>query len=744
RLWQLLKHPDFQALTFVLAFFSVVYRSAIWQGRHWLFADNSFQNFPWHYWVFTHARQGGLTDPCQAMSLGFPLYAEPQAQCFYPFNTAWWPIGDPFVSFTVKMLLHMLAATIGMYVLARQERRSPLAAAGAAVVMCGSSYMVHRVMHAPILFGLAWLPWIVLLYLRALRTGSRTAFVGMTLCAAMQILAGHPQPVPYTVLICLILGLFSASAADGATAGAVRRRALGLIAGAWGLALVIAMVQLAPTYELYLYGAREAGDVGLVRQWGATLREVAVDFLGGLPIAVKAEKTAFIGTVAWVAVLYALWRVRDRRMRGWLTIALIGLVLSWVQGNPLYAVVAHVPVFDLLRAPSRIGLLLMFGAAMLVADFLDRAREGQRQPLLAAAAGVLVLLELVALGATGKLGLGPIGPTDPLGWQLVTLIGCAAAVALAFRRGSPARWFGPIVVLLMCAELSHFSEGVNPSYTKQQWLAQPGQRIYEVAARCTQADGTAFTRWQDGLPDNVAIYYGVPQPRSFTPAASPLTETVSTWFYGPDSQEMLSAFGVGWVAGPLEWGRNVGLEFVDTVGPWHLFRNPLPAPHAYMPELITPGSADRAALMITSYGVDPRRQIVLPSEIMGEQPVVCPNAQVTVASETDTRLVVRTRTTTPGVVVVTRLWAPQWEATMDGQPTECISANSVLLAAAVPPGEHTVQFDWVPNVRAPGIVSLLGVLGCLIWLVAEIRRHRRRRPSPPLDAEPLPPADCSS
>ena len=105
RLWH---SGDLPWLLAVLGFFALQHRAVVLQGRHWLFGDNAFQNFPWHYFVWDRVRHGGLTAPCREMALGFPLFAEPQAQCFYPLNTALWPIADPFVSFSLKLILHML------------------------------------------------------------------------------------------------------------------------------------------------------------------------------------------------------------------------------------------------------------------------------------------------------------------------------------------------------------------------------------------------------------------------------------------------------------------------------------------------------------------------------------------------------------------------------------------------------------------------------------------------------------
>jgi hypothetical protein len=719
-----LRNRDVQCVAFILAFFSVQYRTVVWQGRHWLHADNASQLFPWHYFVQNHAWRGGLTEACQGMSLGFPLFAEPQSQCFYPFNTALWPIGDPFVSFTVKLLLHMVAATLGVYVLARQEGRSALAATGAAVIMCGGAYMANSVAHFPIVMGAAWMPWIILLYLRALRTGSKAAFVGMGLCVGMQVLACHPQPSVFTLLTCLILSPFNMPTTSE---GGGRRwlRPLGLLAGAWGIGLLIAMVQIAPTYEVYLYSIRTDTSPAFVRMWGANLRELGVDFLGGLPIDLKDEKTAFAGSIAWVAILWCICFVKEKRVRGWLLVAFVGLFAAWAVGNPLYDVIAHVPGLNHLRGPSRIGLLLTVGAAMLFARFLDGLASEHRRRLILVAVGGLVLLEAVAVAVTGHLGLGPALPADPLGWQLVVLLGFLAAVALVPRKTASVRWLVVLTLVIAAVEMHLFTFNVIPNYTKQEWLATPDQRIYEVAARYAATDGTAFVRWHDGLPDNMSIYYGVRQPRGYTALASREMELLNTWFYGPNPPSLLAAFGTGWVAAPRELGLKAGLKPLEQVGPWCLFRNPLPVADAYMPERLIPGNLIQAAELLRSRQAEPTREVVLPPAVMGDQTLVCPGATATVESQTNTQMVVRTRAPAPGAVIVTRQWTPHWSATVDGQPAPCFAANLILLATAVPAGEHTVRFDYAVDLRPPGLVSLLTVLGCLAWLCVEIRRSRR-------------------
>jgi hypothetical protein len=118
--------------------------------------------------------------------------------------------------------------------------------------------------------------------------------------------------------------------------------------------------------------------------------------------------------------------------------------------------------------------------------------------------------------------------------------------------------------------------------------------------------------------------------------------------------------------------------------------------------------------------------VAAPAALVGPEPAFCPGGKAEPLEDAPGRTVVRTSTTAPGLVVVPRLWAPFWSATVDGQPTETLATNMVLLSAVIPAGEHTVVFAWEPEMLRPALVSGLMALLWMVWLLSE---YGRRRPA---------------
>jgi membrane protein YfhO len=76
----------------------------------------------------------------------------------------------------------------------------------------------------------------------------------------------------------------------------------------------------------------------------------------------------------------------------------------------------------------------------------------------------------------------------------------------------------------------------------------------------------------------------------------------------------------------------------------------------------------------------------------------------------------------PGVLVTSELASPGWEATIDGEQREVLTANYAFRAVVVPPGAHEVVLRYRPPAARIGLAISLASLACLPVLA------RRRTP----------------
>jgi hypothetical protein len=91
--------------------------------------------------------------------------------------------------------------------------------------------------------------------------------------------------------------------------------------------------------------------------------------------------------------------------------------------------------------------------------------------------------------------------------------------------------------------------------------------------------------------------------------------------------------------------------------------------------------------------------------------------------------------TGPGLLVLSEVFHPGWQATVDGEPAEIVEANGVLRGVYLGEGTHRVEMVYRPWAVAAGAILSLAALG--FWLagrgvapVARVPRVRRRACGP--------------
>jgi hypothetical protein len=99
---------------------------------------------------------------------------------------------------------------------------------------------------------------------------------------------------------------------------------------------------------------------------------------------------------------------------------------------------------------------------------------------------------------------------------------------------------------------------------------------------------------------------------------------------------------------------------------------------------------------------DPTRTVLLEGAPAGMEPIdagraqQAPSAQVSIARYDNTVVELEVIAERAGFVLLNDVWHPWWRASVDDTEAEILKANVLFRAVQVPPGRHTVRFEFEP------------------------------------------------
>lgn len=430
----------------------------------WIMARGDTFSYHYPYWQIRNEAilAGRLPLWSPDLFMGVPLLANPQLGVFYPLNWLVAPLSPPD-GVRVSVIGHVFWGALGAYLLARRTLRVGWISGmiGAVVFALGGHIGAH-VEQINQLQGLAWLPWLLYLFDRAITVDkvspsilpplANTLLLAMAF--ALQLFSGHTQTV------------FMSGVALGIYALCTRPiRGVLTLAGAGIAAVVLALPQLIPTLELSSVSNRRGGFN--VNQATAFSFNPFVTGRGLLPSydrMIFSEYIAYPGIIgaalAWIGIFdrptaspspsesggrrwERLRRWFARPQTRWIVLALVGLALAYGLYNPLYLALAGLPGFNLFRVPARwlalfalgVGMLAALGAEALSKGAAQRATaEGRpsRRPygMIGGFAVVVIALMAAAPLATRTPDMTPTYPPEPITWVVWAVALVIAGVGL--------------------------------------------------------------------------------------------------------------------------------------------------------------------------------------------------------------------------------------------------------------------------------------------------------------------------
>ena len=340
-------------------------------------------------------------------NLGAGLLAVP----FY-----WASGGNPYLAHNGVVLLVFVLALTGTYSLVRHLTGHPGAAAVAAVAYAFCPYVFSHIPHIQLLMT-AGLPYSLLALHRYVERQS----VGRVCVLALALTAQALSCGYYGIFAGLLVGL--GIVFYGVSRGLWRRWPYwaGAVAAA-ALSIAIVLPFFWPYVELQQRSgfARTLADA---RRWSAMWRSYAASSAWGhrwvLPYIKSWGEVLYPGTVATVLGLAGLvgWRRGGKGRPGQdhiLFYGTIGILAFWSSFGPdagLYAWLHNaVPVFSWLRAPSRLGLVVVLALAVLGGFAIVTLLARTRRPVLVSTLLVLVTMADLFVAPLYMVEAKPLAP----------------------------------------------------------------------------------------------------------------------------------------------------------------------------------------------------------------------------------------------------------------------------------------------------------------------------------------------
>lgn len=693
--------------------------------------------------------------------LGYPAAAEGECGPLYPPAIVFNLIPDLGVAYTCFILFHYLLGMAAMLYLGSVVGISWVGRGAAALVFVLGGSFVAQTVNLPLVTTIAWIPLILALLLRAFERESYLYSLIAGVTFGIQLLGAHYQMAFYTVVMIGALGLGAVWRNWG-----VRRVSFvvsaSLVTGVVGLGL--AAVQLATTAELLFQTER----TGLAQAFKMSYSLAPVQLGQFLVPGMLGERDNYIGPwniyetrfyFGMLTLPFLLLGVAASRnkARSFLWFFVASLVLAMGKYGGIYYLVAELPGFAQTRGAARLTLIASLAAGILVGLGVDRfvQRDVLRGPL------SRFIVSAYAIGATGLLVLALFFMASDAGslWGYSARHASATVAAIRSARhavllaaglalGSGVVWWfarrwlvnrwpmkkcACLFLLLITVDLCLVNGGLHHFADRE---------FYDPRAHAAKSPIVAHLRAQPGLwrvhtprvelgdPDparlggNLAVLFGL---HSFNHFLSTLPVGLGEYQQRPLTLKELAVFNVRYLITPRPLA-STEVRARDAKGVLVEVPNWLPRV-GIREEFVIVSNLTEVQAQIQRSAFDPLRSVILdrqPHYSSGETRQPAAPASVSVLQYEDRTVRLAVSMVRRGIVVLSDMYYPGWEATCDGKPVPILRANGLVRGVALGPGHHSLTFRYRPRSFRIGLSITATAFALILAFLALMLRNRVR------------------
>lgn len=722
-------------------------------------------DFAHQFWAFTtfEARELGLGrlplwNPYTYS--GAPFWADIQSAVLYPFSLLTLLVSAPWgfslFALECEAILHFWLAALFAYLLARRLLQQRGAALLTAIVFAFGGYLTgYPSQQLAVLEADVWLPLLLYFGDRALieRNGQEARprpqpgwpdTLAAGLIFGCVILAGHPQSAmfifyAFTLYACFLPGLRRAWTAR------VQHWAIGVALG-----LALSAVAWLPGLEYMRLSVRASGTYD--KMAGGFPFYDPIQLL--LPGSVSHYSPLYVGILPLLLAVWAAVHLRQRQVIFWAGLAAGALLLSFGGETFLYSLFyLWVPGFATFRDQERVAFIFSLAMAMLAGygwkQVIGDYPNASSPPSARHAPAFTRLIGWLLVGALGLVvaffyGLNYVGWKDDSPFNLllgrsvwlVILLAASWGLAWAAQRRAPrpqlpaaSGWVTLGCLLLVSLDLftANWKTNLHDSLPEEQTAPPSVVQAIQQDAR----PGEVFRVYNE-----YRIYenYGVPYAVEDTWGASPLRlERYDQLYHTLRMERLWELLNVKYV---ITWRKELyapsDIIYQEPAGKetTYVHRLRSVAPRAWLVYRLESVSDDQCPKRLDASDFDPARQALV-ADNLAQLALSPPPEEQSGSVQFEVRapghLWLTVKAPKPALLVLSEIFYPGWQASVDGQPAAIEPVNCVLRGVLVPAGEHRLELvywpaSWVWGSAISG-ASLVLCLAAAGWY--ELRRRRR-------------------
>lgn len=722
---------------------------------------------------------------------GVPLHANP-GSTYYPTRLAlMWLLPDSRV-FPALLMSQLIIGGSGMYLLARElgARTWISFLAGLAFMFTGITMSGLYSGHDGRIIVATFAPLAFFFIHRGMRTGSFSSFAGLAATLGFTLLSFQIQSNYYLLLGAAFWTLFCAwQFREAGRLQVARRMIRALLAVAFAFAL--SAVNFLPFLD-YVAESPRGAEGGRGYEYSTSFSMPPAETIG-LAIPEQQgvlgtyhgksffkQHTEYVG--AFVIAMLLLGVVFTRRSRYWIffaVTALVALSMSYGGYTPIYRIYySLLPGVDKFRAPSislfMVSMSLVVMAALTL-EVLARIREQAPEASRAVrrtgktAGKERSDLELAGLSALVLAGLGvlllfvsqviPSEVNESTGWLRFGLfLGITSILIWAWvTEKLPSRVLAMALCVVTLADMWVVTRQFFQIVPPPEEVYAPDDVVQYLRAERDSSriwvfpfGGPAVYRGVEQVGDNriplrnYLMHFGFEQAGGehgnqldrWNKYAGAGEKVYVDWHNFLNSAHFRSAANVRYIISGVDLGIPVGdsaaihMEEVYRGPSAIIYRNNLVLPRAYLvPRVEVIADTDSALAFMNSPAWNPREVAVIDRPLGVTFPDAPLEQAAVITERKPDRVVVRTNTNRPALLVLSDVYAHGWKAYLDDSATPIVITNVAFRGVPVDAGEHTVRFEFDPDELETGriisaVLALL-LIGYGIWYVVSARRKPR-------------------